>query len=100
MLKMYKGPHPDDNTTPKPQAQNPTKAMTGLETLKSGFRFPHYSQLTEGLIKFYLYLNHTYGVQRKRVVSDKDAKEYQQWVVSKPYIKYVPGDFSPTVKEI
>lgn len=80
MLKMYKGPHPDDNTKPQPQEQNPTKGMTGLETPKPGFRFPHYSQLTEGLIKFYLYLNHTYGVQRKRVVSDREAKEYQQWV--------------------
>lgn len=58
-----------------------SQKLTGLESLKPGYKFPHYSQLTEGLVKYYIFLHSQYGTKGKRVSTEKDAAQYKQWTV-------------------
>lgn len=60
----------------------PAQKLSGLDSLKPGFKFPHYSQLTEGLVRYYIFLRSQYGIQGKRVDTNAEAKQYKHWMVS------------------
>lgn len=77
-----------------------SQKLTGLESLKPGYKFPHYSQLTEGLVKYYIFLHSQYGTKGKRVSTEKDAAQYKQWTNMKKQILQEQEEFQTFAKQV